>query len=340
MNPLQCTNRRGGIGSLPPVDFGRGEERFGGNGEAMTTRARSVVPGAALRKGAALTGLLSSACSFESTEAANVIVDIDFSLTGGSGSPVFDGVDLDGNGQDDILFVLGTASTTDPNGYDGIINGFGLGGAAIAVTSAGAPIAFQASDLVGSSQSFTSAILTLAFSSGGALGGRGAWVGGEDAYLGVRFTLGGLLRYGWIHLVWDPATELLEADRFGYQDDGSVAVVPPAPEVFPPEFGVFYGPATDADAGRVEAIWPVLAGRTYVLERSLDLETWEQIYVATAPADGEMNFLDDAYENDPQPEQFYRVGQQSPMSLVFLALGMGRRRVGRTAERSAWIGHR
>jgi hypothetical protein len=75
----------------------------------------------------------------------------------------------------------------------------------------------------------------------------------------------------------------------------------------------------------MEVSWPVLAGKTYELQRSCNLEDWETIHVVTPSRDGRESFLDHENSKYPPPRMFYRV-VQSQSSLLLLAMGVPRRR--------------
>ena len=255
-----------------------------------------------------------------------VTLEQDLVLTappGGSGT--FGRIDLNGDGIDNVTLLVGSATSSNSAGYNGVVNLFGQGGAQLAYTPGSYPTAFQAGEFIGSSLYFQGGVQTLAFSSGGWRNGRGNWYGGADAYFGVLFQIGELFHYGWVHAVWDPDLNTLSVDRTGYEDTGDRAeVLPPTPD-YPPDFQHHFGDKTDAENGIIEVIWPVLAGKTYNLQRSFDLDEWSTIYSKTATADGEIIYLDNEFESAPKEKCFYRVGQQLGSPLLLLALGLRRK---------------
>ncbi len=117
-------------------------------------------------------------------------------------------------------------------------------------------------------------------------------------------------------------------------DTGDMAPAHIIPQPKDPEnYSITFGSRTDLSAGRIELSWPMLAGKTYELQRTKDLQTWNTIHVITPYIDREEVYLDQSDGDDPEvPRCFYRV-KQNEMSLMLLALGVPRRK--RKAERSA-----
>jgi hypothetical protein len=232
-------------------------------------------------------------------------------------------VDMTGDGVAEIGVIVGSASLPDVNGNTGIVLGGGLDGAAIAFEGR-YPMAFEASELITASLSFRTAIGTLAFSSGGLLGSRGEWFSGRDAYLGTRFQVDDEIYYGWVHVIWDPESNTVNLGLSAYEDSGEAALIAPQPAE-PEDFRLTLLEGTDIEAGRVELSWPMLAGKTYELQRTTDLENWETIYAVTPYIDGEEIFMDEDFDPVHSPQRFYRV-KQSESSLLMLALGIPTRR--------------
>jgi hypothetical protein len=60
------------------------------------------------------------------------------------------------------------------------------------------------------------------------------WNGGEDAYLGVRFTSGGNTHYGWVHVIWNEATPIEDStaviDSYAYDNTPNAPAIIPVPE--------------------------------------------------------------------------------------------------------------
>lgn len=267
--------------------------------------------------------------TFESSEAAlvftapNIFLDTDT-------DPIEGRVDFNGDGNAEVGVVVGSASAADENGNIGMVLGGGLFGADIAFAGR-YPIAFQASDFVGESLNFRTAIGTLALSSAGRLGSRGDWFAGRDAYLGARFRMGEEYFYGWVHAVWDPSINTMVIDLAAYEDTGGPAHIMAQKEKPDAFYPTIEGGSNPAE-GRVEVSWPALAGKTYELQRSAGLDDWETIHVVTPYMDGKETFLDEEFVDEPQAEAFYRV-KQNDMPLLLLAFGMlARRRKGESGE--------
>ena len=276
------------------------------------------VPGILKRYAGLTVGGVAVACAnFESAEAALVFTAPDLWIDPES-NPINGRVDLNGDGLAEFGVVVGTASAPDEKGNVGMMHGGGLFGAEIAF-SGRYPIAFQASQLIGASLSFRTAIGTFAFSSAGLLGGRGGWFAGADAYIGARFQTWEGYFYGWIHAVWNPSNNTLIIDSAAYEDSGASALIT---KDQPDNFRLSW--EADSVPGRVDLSWPALAGKTYKLQRTTDLEHWETIHVVTPLRDCAESFLDDEYVGDPPSHLFYRV-EQSQSSLLLLALGVPRR---------------
>lgn len=99
------------------------------------------------------------------------------------------------------------------------------------------PTAFQPGSLVGpglffgaNSGDVPNSFGTLANSLGAGGPGVGNWMGGGDAYLGARFTIGVDAHYGWVHVVWDPDSDSLSVDQYAYDNSpNSSAMVTPEP---------------------------------------------------------------------------------------------------------------
>lgn len=279
----------------------------------------------------AVGGVATATCaSFESAEAALIFTAPNIFLDHES-DPIEGRVDFDANGVAEVGVVVGLASAPDANGNVGIVLGGGLFGADIAF-SGRYPVAFHASDFVTEALDFRTAIGTMAMSSAGLLGSRGNWFSGMDAYLGARFVIEGDNFYGWVHAVWDPSINTMMIDLAAYEDTGGAARIIPQPKE-PENYSITFGSKTDLSAGRIELSWPMLAGKTYELQRTKDLQTWNTIHVITPYIDREEVYLDQSDGDDPEvPRCFYRV-KQNEMSLMLLALGVPRRK--RKAERSA-----
>jgi hypothetical protein len=257
-----------------------------------------------------------------------VVIEQNLVLTPPNSAGTFGRIDIDGDGNPDVTITVGTATAYDESGHNGILRLFGVNGAQVAYLPGAYPIAFQASDMVGSTLDFQGGVRTLAFSSGGWRGGRGGWFGGGDAYFGMRFPIGGIFYYGWVHAVWNADLNTLSVDRSGYNDSGAAAVVLPRAPEYPPNFQHRFGEETDLENGTIEVIWPVLAGKTYEVERSIDLHEWTSIHTVSAEADGELSYLDNEFAGMPKEQCFYRVGQHLGSPLLLLALGLRRREAG------------
>ena len=270
----------------------------------------------------ALGGATASVAAFESAEASLVYTAPDIFLDPAT-DPIAGRIDLNGDGTPEVGVVVGSASVADENGNIGMVHGGGLDGAFIAFSGI-YPLALEASDYVGSSLSFRRGIGTLAFSSAGFLGSRGEWFSGRDAYLGARFLMGEQYFYGWLHAVWDPKTSTMRIDLAAYEDSGAAAHIEEQ-KALPDHFSITIEPTSDPTAGQMALSWPVLAGRTYELQRSTDLEDWETIHVIVPYRDGVESFVDDGYAESPKSKSFYRVGQRGSC-LMLLALGIPRRR--------------
>ncbi|NNM29168.1 MAG: hypothetical protein HKO57_06585, partial [Akkermansiaceae bacterium] len=180
-------------------------------------------------------------------------------------------------------------------------------------------------DAIGSGLGFSSAIGTLALSSAGPAGGIGAWWGGNDAYIGVMFDIGGATHYGWVHAVWDPSVNTLSIDRVGYENTGAAAVVP-GPDPYPIDLDITVVPNAGPEGAAMDLRWQVEAGFTYELERSDDMNTWTTIRTVTPGLCGEESFVDTPPGESTGGPYYYRV-KRSSTSLLWLALGLpGRRR--------------
>ncbi len=270
----------------------------------------------------AASGVAASVAGFESTEAALVFTAPNLSIDPDDDA-ILGRIDLNGDGLAEVGVTVGAARFPDANGNNGMVQGGGLFGAFIAFDGR-YPAAFHASDLISGSLSFRTAIGTLALSSGGLLGSRGGWFGGQDAYLGARFQMNEVFYFGWIHAVWDPASNTMNIDLAAYEDSGGAAQIVEQPAE-PENFALSLGSVFDLGAGRIQLVWPVLAGKTYELQRSQGLNEWHTIYSVTPAIDGEESYLDEEFASAPKKRCFYRV-KQSEMSLVMLALGVPRRR--------------
>jgi hypothetical protein len=260
--------------------------------------------------------------TFESSEAALVftapLLELDPEI-----DPIYGRVDFNADGEAEVGVTVGMASAPDAMGNIGMVNGGGLFGAQIAF-SGKYPAAFQASDLISASLSFRTAIGVLAVSSAGRLGARGNWFAGRDAYLGARFLMGDAYFYGWVHAVWNPATNTMTIDLAAYEDTGQAAHIVPQPAL-PEDFHVRVSPASTPFEGGVVAEWPVLAGKTYELQRCTRMGEWETIHTVTPRIDGEATYRDEETVGTPPRKVFYRV-KQCESSLMLLALGVPRSR--------------
>ena len=268
--------------------------------------------------------------SFESAEAAMVFTDLDLYLDPET-DPSAGRIDLNGDGVADIGLVVDQGSSPDSAGNMGLALVGGLNGASIAF-SGNYPTAFQEGSLISSSLSFQKGIGAIAVSSGGPLGSQGEWLRGNDAYLGARFEVAGEYFFGWLHAVWNPEANALTIDQVAFDDSGSAALIssPPVPVAEEPEnFQLEVGSIYDPEHGRIEWTWPVLANKTYELQRSTNLLDWKTIHAVTPIADGQARFLDDELTYAPPTRCFYRVkqsDQEASASLLLLALGLRRRR--------------
>lgn len=265
-----------------------------------------------------------SVATFECAEAALVFTSPQLTLDPES-DPIEGRLDLNGDGRAEVGLLVDYTSFADEAGHRGVVLGGGLDGASIAF-SGRYPMAFQASDVIAASLSFRTAIGIMAFSSGGIRGSRGEWFAGGEAYLGARFQMDGTYFYGWIHAIWDPASNAMTIDLAAYEDSGGAAHIVEQPAE-PENFRLDLGSVFDPDGGRIEWVWPVLAGKRYELQRSLDLNNWHTIYTVTPARDGEASYLDQEYSSAPRKRCYYRV-KQSEASLFLLALGIPRRRRG------------
>lgn len=243
--------------------------------------------------------------------------------------PIAGRIDFNGDGLAEVGVTVGTASFPDAQGNSGMVHGGGLFGAWIAFSD-GYPVALQASDWVTESLDFRSDIGTLALSSAGRLGSRGRWFEEPDAYLAARFMFEEQYYYGWVHAVWDAATNTLSVDMAAYEDTGDAAhiVLPPA---VPEDYGITFGELSDPSAGQIEIEFPVLGGQTYEVERSIDMENWETLGVITPTEDGTETYLDQ-FPIGTQSRAFYRIKQMELSPLLLLAFGAIRRRRSQGAD--------
>jgi hypothetical protein len=140
-------------------------------------------------------------------------------------------IDLDGDSMADVGFLVFSSRFASAQGMNGasLAGTMGAGGFFY-------PTAFQPGQSVGSALFFSAnsagapnSFGTLVNSGGGGGPGVGAWQGGMDGYLGVRFSVGGSSHFGWVHVVWSPGQSMLSIDRVAYEDQVGVPALVPEP---------------------------------------------------------------------------------------------------------------
>lgn len=284
------------------------------------------------RPGWAVGGILAGFSTFEA-DGELICSYPELSLTPGFEQAVRGQIDLNGDGVDEVNLVVNDGSTLDPAGHSGQVTvgalaGVGLAGVEPPFLQRFYPTAFQPTASVGFSLNFEQYFLGIVAwsSSRTGLGSAGEWYGGNDAYIGVQFDIGGVPHYGWIHTVWDPDTNTLTVDRVAYEDSGLPAYIF-LPTVETDGVGLSIARAAAPDDDTVELRWPVRCGYTYELERTDNLSPtgWSTIFTTTPSADGEAAHVDTGVDVNVEVKSFYRV-KRSEAPLFLLAMGRRRRR--------------
>lgn len=139
-------------------------------------------------------------------------------------------IDMDGDGNNDVKVTVATASMLSAQGL-----GAGNGMLAGAVGTGGFfyPTAFQGPSTIGSALGFGGNEFDAPNSFGtlanGVLFGNWATPGGHDAYLGVKFDIGGNSHFGWVHVIWDPNADAVTIANHAFESQPGVAAVIPEP---------------------------------------------------------------------------------------------------------------